>query len=432
MDNNISQNNTEQRNKLAKKKIAIVVALLFGLSAGVYVAVSPNSNNGNGSVNAASVQTESGIPTESTDPNYQKELAAHNAQAASEAWQNGGSYIPTPINTEASKPVDSKEFEQGLDDSATASPSMVAASDVQVQPAVVPTPVQTTPQFSTAAPVTEIYVNNVTKEIPVEVSEPYDYKKDFSLFSFFNTQKTTPEAGKYVATRLSKTDSTKEDTTAQNQNTASQQESAQQETANNKVAIYKIGDLIPATLQTGIDTRLPSIIRARIESGPLAGAILTGSFSQTGKSVQVQFNNLNIPHASQSIPIEGFAMNYQDASTALRTSVNQYIPERIAATLIQTFANSYAEQLSENNRTTSTTTITNTQTGNTSQLYNEGTRPKTTREMMKEAAAAGIGEATGILGSLVPNQPTVKVKANHEIAVYVSADWFIDKKFLEK
>lgn len=55
----------------------------------------------------------------------------------------------------------------------------------------------------------------------------------------------------------------------------------------NGVNLYKIGDVVAAELETHIDSRQPSLVRARLAEGPLQGAILVGTFTKNGDGTSV-------------------------------------------------------------------------------------------------------------------------------------------------
>ena len=412
---------TTQQPKKSKKKIVIIILSVFALLTGTIFLFSSSNKAEQSNVQVSGGNENTGNPIESQDGNYIDAVNEKNAKNAEEAMNVGKSHIDV-ITNKVSSEVDENQF---LNHQATANDTEMASMP-HGQPMV------------NNQPQTEVIVHEkvILKEVGVPVEAPYNYKTDASLIALLglNNQpveyQVTPVSNIAKREQLAKE---KEERLAQAQlqaqNNASNAGGSAGAMAGNLVAVYKVGDLIPATIQTGINSTTQSIVRARIEAGPLAGAILTGSFQQTGTAVQVKFETINIPNVPNSLPFSGVAMNFNTASTALATSVNRHIPEKILMAFTGSFAKGYADALRDNN----VTTISNSEIGNNSSSSSTTSirEPKSNKDIMKEAGADGINKAAEIAESFIPAQPTVKVNANMEVGIYMTQDLMVDKSFLK-
>lgn len=410
---------TTEKSKSKKKIIVIAIASIFALAIGGSFLLSGNEDNVKSDVHTTGVNDDTGKPVQSQDPNYIGEVEKSNVRAASEAIQQEKSHIDTVTNTKTEQTVDENSF---LNKPASGVDPNLALQQEQMEKNV---------EIQNQQPV--IYEKVIYQEVPVAMEAPYDYKKDTSLIDLFNASYAPRTFGINQVSNISKREELARAAQEQAKAAAEQKQIEEKERVevSDMITLYKVGDLIPATLQTGIDSTQPSFVRARIESGPLAGAIVTGTFEQDNTSVRINFNSLNIPNAPASIAISGSAMDFNSASTAMRTSVNRHIPERIAMAFITSFGKGFADAM-KNNNITSISSSSNNNNGGSSTSNTTTSRPKTTREINKEAGADAIGTAIGSLDNLVPKQPTVKVRANMEIAIYLTQDLQINKNWIKQ
>lgn len=425
-------NTTTNKDANKKKKIiAASIAGVFALFGATYYAMSGDEDIQATPVNAVAADSNTGNPVQSTDPNYINEVEKANKLAEQKAIESGTGSISVISNKLKEEPIDENQF------------LGKAASDVQVQNTAesnvngqnsleaenAQLRMQLAQAQQSGQPQIQIHEKVIYQEVAVPMEEAYDYKKDTGLIALFNAAEAPQSfALTSVSNRALREQIAKEKTAEQRemQQQAKNNESNVGNQNSSLVTINKVGDLVPATLQTGIDSRNPSIIRVKIESGPLTGAVLTGSWEQSNESVGVTLNMMNLPNAEKSIPVNAVLLDYKTASSALASSVNRHLPERTLAAFASTFFKSFAASMSNNNLTGQTTIATST--GST--VSTSSSTPKTNKEMVKEAGAEAIGTATDQLMALVPQKPTVKVKSNMEVAVYFTEDLQLDKKLL--
>lgn len=425
-------NTTTNKDANKKKKIiAASIAGVFALLGATYYVMSGDEDIQATPVNAVAADSNTGNPVQSTDPNYIGEVEKANKLAEQKAIESGTGSISVISNKLEEEQVDENQFlgkaasdvqSQNIANSNPNEQNSLEAENAQLR-------MQLAQAQQSGQPQIQIHEKIIYQEVAVPMEEAYDYKKDTGLIALFNAAEAPQSfALTSVSNRALREQIAKEK--------AAEQKEMQQQMKGNEsnsvnqnsslVTVNKVGDLVPATLQTGIDSRNPSIIRVRIESGPLSGAVLTGSWEQSNESVGVTLNMMNLPNAEKSIPINAVLLDYKTASSALASSVNRHLPERTLAAFASTFFKSFAASMSNNNLTGQTTIATST--GST--VSTSSSTPKTNKEMVKEAGAEAIGTATDQLMALVPQKPTVKVKSNMEVAVYFTEDLQLDKKLL--
>lgn len=409
---NTVENNKKHKNK--KILVATIVGAFALVGAGTYIASGGSDVEDQASVKVQGEVEDTGVPAHSQDKDYIQEVEKKNAHDAEQALNEGKSHIDTFTNKVKTE-VNESEFDRNA--------SMENANE-NVEETV------SNNQIRPIEPEVVIHEKIITVEKLVPQIEKYDYMKDVSLLASLGIEKNTPKTFTVSDVSNRQLREKLESEMAEKKLEREKDIQFQKETeekAMNTTTVYKIGDLIPATLQTEINTTRPSFVRARIEGGPLAGSILVGNFNQNHTSVTVNFTHLNIPGADKSLPINGVAMDFKTASTALASSVNRHLPEKILMTFASSFAKGFADGLKDNN--VEGTEKRKTSDGNS--ITDERKRPKTNKEINKEATATAINSATEELGSLVPQRPTVKVKGNSEIGVYLTEDLVIENKYLQ-
>lgn len=307
-----------------------------------------------------------------------------------------------------------------------------------------------------------VVIETVEKEVPVIIKAEYDWRKDPNLINYFvngqpinnggaqnngqggnqqngggqqgnelvsdfafNTAYKDQQAEKQQAAAEAIRQGGQQGQGGNNAQTNATNTPAQEQIAPN-VVLARVGDLPPALLLTPIVSTHNSHVRAKIYGGALNGGVVTGTFEQTDTAIAIKFNRLTLPNVPRSIEIEAVALDYETASTALATSVNRHIPARFLGELVKEFGNSYANALAENNNNANSRTIVNENTGAVTQIVEATTQRKTTREIVREAAANSVRSGTEVLLENIPKKPTVKVKGDLPLGVYFLKDLEID------
>ena len=369
-------------------------------------------------VNATRVDAKTGSPLESKNEDYNNAVKEANEKSAEEALKNGKTHIGVQTNTvDPSKGIDTNELTRPttFDDLASAGNN---------QQTMVPTTNQ--------QPVQQIIQERVIiKEVAVDSTEPYDYKKDVGLIGMLDRVYEPKEFAHVQISNLAKREALVK---AQEEKEAKALQDAQNQSnlSNNAngvgtFTLYKTGDLIPAVLETGaVSTQLNSPIRARISSGPLRGAILTGYAKRNGEdSLIIEFTNLNSDLLRNTITMKAVAMDYDKATTAMASNVNRHIPSRVLMTFAGSFAKGYSDALKNNND--STTVV----DGGTVTTINSNSK-KTVKEINKEALADAVNDTATMINSNIPKTPTVTIYNNLGIGLYVMQDLIIDKSMMVK
>ena len=381
-----------------KKKKIKLLKIIGGSCVGACLllyACSGSDKQEESNVSVTQKADNTGSPTESTNADFIKKVQEKNASDAEKAMEQGDSHIDVGTN-KVTEDVNEKDF------------TGEAASNVAASNAV------------------------ATSDVPLE--EKYNYLEDVTLLDLFDKKHTKEKAFKVTKVsdlekreQIAKEQEAKQTAQASNANGGNQTADVN----NDGISVNKVGDLIPATLQSGLDSRNPSIVRAVIETGPFAGSILTGTFQRTETALSVNFTSLNSPMLKETLAINTVAMNYDNASTALADYVNRHIPERVIWTLVSSFANGFADALKDNNQSSSSRTMIDENTGKATTINESYRTKKTNKELMKEAGATGISKATELYGNLVPKEATVKVNANSAIGIYVLNDIKITKSMFK-
>ncbi|WP_304333828.1 DotG/IcmE/VirB10 family protein [Conchiformibius steedae] len=435
-DNQQAPQRPSVRERVQQHKGKIGLALL-GTMVGVMALGAMSGNQDKKNVQMRADAVDSGRAADATDPAHLQAIKEYDEQRAAAASAAGASHMDTLTAKTASAAADPFAASQPQQPTAASSPS----PDGGYPP---PQPVQ---------PVVQTQTVEIIKEVQVPVVAPYDWTQDSSLLTYFvNGQPTGGNYAQPAVQQQAQQGQQRQDGFGFVQNAShkqAQQQQAQavpsnhqqagvvpQQTAaaqdrqpappENQITLIRVGDLSPASLQTPIVSTEQSVVRARVVSGPLKGAILTGQFQQGQNSVAVTFNRMTLPNVPNSITINAVALDYKKASTALATSVNRHIPERFLGTLISAFGNRYAQALAGNNNVSSTRTVINEATGQATQISDSGTRRKTSKEILREAGADSVAQTTAMLNELIPQTPTVKVKRDLEIAVYFMEDLNVD------
>lgn len=397
--------------------MGIVAFTILTVFASIYAGSASQNTPGSGRVEAQSGAGDTGNPPDSQDEKYNQEVRKRNDTEEIEAFNNGGSHIPTPTNGLGQLPQENPNDFLGKDNAGIGVASQPVTTEV------------TPPQMPASEPQLKYAVTETIRYVPVAKEEAYNYRKDASLVSYLNSTEK-PRAFSFndsgMQARKAREEAAAQAQAQQVANQGGTNESGT-ETAtatNGMVTLHKVGETTPLELMGSLDSSRPSVVRARVLSGDLKDAIVTGSFQQQGKTLSVTFNRINLKGVPQSLPINAVAIDYDSASTAMATSVNTYLPERLLTGFISTAAKSIADLWRNNNVTSTSSSNFNNQSS--SSWTTTQTVPKSNRQIFKEAGAEALGTATSEIEKLVPQQPRVKVDVSKlAIGLYFTEDFAV-------
>lgn len=177
-------------------------------------------------------------------------------------------------------------------------------------------------------------------------------------------------------------------------------------------AFVRAGTIVPAVLETAINSDEPGPVLARIVTGPLAGARLIGSMKTANETIVVQFTTLSIPGAKGSFRINTYAVDPDSSNTGLASDVNHHYLARYGLGLAAAFISGYGEAV---------------QSLGSSSVVSNGTVVSTSDLNNKQIAESALGKVGQKLGSNIDrdtNIPTtVKVNSGISIGVLFMSDF---------
>lgn len=128
--------------------------------------------------------------------------------------------------------------------------------------------------------------------------------------------------------------------------------------------LIKLGSILFAVLDTGVNSDRPSPVMATIVSGPYKGAKLMGSLEVTPDKQRVilKFTNMSMPNWPDAIAIQAVAINPDTAQVAIASHVNEHYLLRYGAVFAASFLQGYATAVTNSGQTTVSSNGTTTQT----------------------------------------------------------------------
>lgn len=194
----------------------------------------------------------------------------------------------------------------------------------------------------------------------------------------------------------------------QNNNSGSNSSSSSKKGA----AFVRAGTIVPAVLETAINSDEPGPVLARIVTGPLAGAKLIGSMKTANETIVVQFSTLSIPGAKGSFKINTYAVDPDSSNTGLASDVNHHYLARYGLGLAAAFISGYGEAV---------------QNMGSSSVVSNGTVVTTSDLNNKQIAQSAFGKVGQKLSTNIDrdtNIPTtVKVNSGISIGVLFMSDF---------
>ena len=183
------------------------------------------------------------------------------------------------------------------------------------------------------------------------------------------------------------------------------------ETAAPTLADYGIdlplaGNILYAQMVSRANSDAPGPIVAEIVQGELAGSKILGSFTVANEALIIEFNTLSVgttlsgKEVNASFPISSVAVETKYIGTALATSVDRHLFERIAVTFGTTFLGQMGSLMTSQG-TTQTTLPDGTVVAST--------QPMTVDEITKSSAYTAVGEVGNIANEIYGARPTTVI-----------------------
>lgn len=185
--------------------------------------------------------------------------------------------------------------------------------------------------------------------------------------------------------------------------------------------LANIGDIVYATLKSGLNSRVPQTpVRAQVHGGRLNGAILVGNLSVAGDSYLVlSFTGMNF--RGESIPVQAVAVSAETQEAGLADQVKRHTFEKFVWTAGTGLLQGLGTVLGKQN-TTSTTIV--TPQGDQMTTSNNGAY--SSRELAVMGAGAALTSAQPLVDEHVSRlQTEIIVAPNKEIGIVFMAPVFM-------
>lgn len=124
------------------------------------------------------------------------------------------------------------------------------------------------------------------------------------------------------------------------------------------VVLPLAGTVLYAEMTSRSNSDAPGPVLARILQGEYAGATLIGSFETARDALVISFDRMTIgtlrdgTEINETIPISAIAVDTSHIGTALSTSVNRHLFQKLAIGFTATFAKGFGDALANNGKTT--------------------------------------------------------------------------------
>jgi intracellular multiplication protein IcmE len=181
------------------------------------------------------------------------------------------------------------------------------------------------------------------------------------------------------------------------------------------VSLPLAGNILYAQMVTTANSDAPGPVVAEILQGDLAGSRIIGSFSVANEKLVLQFSSISVDETmsgekiNKTFPINAVAVDTKYAGTAVASSVNRRLFQRIAVTFATAFIRGLGDAIASSG-TTSETNDNGTTTTSTPEYDTE--------DQVRIAAGAGASEVGSIFQEYYGNRGiTVKMEAGVPIGV---------------
>ena len=169
------------------------------------------------------------------------------------------------------------------------------------------------------------------------------------------------------------------------------------------------GTILFSRLIGRINSDVPGPVVAEITQGPLSGSRLIGSFQFTEEGVIIQFSSMTVPFTddglerTEVVPINAVAVDPENLGTAMSTSIDRRVLERIAFGFATAFVQGLGQAISQSG---SSTTLSPGGATYSAPVLN-------TRDQLLTASGSAAGVAGKILDQTFgKRRTTIVVEAN--------------------
>lgn len=344
-------NNPQKRNLY----FMLIGLAVFTLGAGYYFSTKNNAPQASSGAVVANVPQVGNTPGSSTNPQYNKEVAAANEQGANQALKGDGTFVPTltnqnqlsnntpleDIERDKQRQIESDrvkmEEERLKNEQLTLQKQEEQARQIAAQPVVLPV------------------ASLSGQSIPVKKNKYSidDYMLINTVSNAWHNKAPSSEFDYSKSTVKNNTTASSNGNGA-NSNTASQSNVMAATNSNNvtPLPLAKAGTVFNAILETAINSDEPSPVLAKIVSGELKGTKLIGQIQTVGEKVVLQFSTANIPNMPSSIKLSAYAVNPTTSRTALADDIDHHYFLKYGVMLASSFLGGYADAISRKNSTT--------------------------------------------------------------------------------
>ena len=343
-----ANNMKEQFNKPGVKMLLLTTAAVASAAIilGVVQSASQEAAQSNGQAQAVRATGVQAAPGTVNDPNYQQAVQDQNREGATQAAQQGGTFVPSIQGTAQVQPLDpfSNQGAQGQPQTGApvgAVPVVGGVTRVNNQ--------QTSQPSNTAATQT---VKNSDRYRAIE-KQFLGYMQGWvapTAASEFNYNGEVPKDMASAAGGATG------GVTASAQGVTQAGTSASAPTSQPGAKYLRAGTVVPAMVLSCVNSKEPGPVLGQIFNGPLAGARVIGGFttSQDSQSLILQFNTISMPGETRSFNIDAYAVE-DDLSIGMATDVNNHYFRRYGLRLAAGFVAGYGDAIASQNTTTTVT-----------------------------------------------------------------------------
>lgn len=417
MANNVKSKNIKGLFQDPRKRMMIIITGVVVVGSVLWGVKTMNSKPDSpvpGASSIANAPQVTATPGTSTSEQHNELQREQNAEKTKQALQTGQTSLPTLVNNTDNDKKD--PFANLNTDNVPVqqkpTPAPVVVPQVQqIQPIQQVQPVQQVKQQSNNDSSTQrrnlqnvqqqlvMYMNKWT---PNKGYQEIDYSKNTQQGQAQGLGQGQGVANSNVGQQAS--------ANTQGQNTVSN--SGSSNSSEKGAAFVRAGTIVPAVLETAIDSDSPGPVLARIVTGPLAGARLIGSMKTAGDSIVVQFTTLSIPGAAGSFRINTYAVDPETSNTGLASDVNHHYLARYGLGLAAAFISGYGEAV---------------QNMGSSSVVSNGTVVTSSSLNNNQIAESALGKVGQKLGSNIDSDTniptTIKVNSGMSVGVLFMSDF---------